>query len=708
MPRRALACAILTVAATGQADNLPLEEIVVSASKREASRMEVAGSVTVLSAGLLRAEGVGDIRAAQSLLPAMRLQQENTSTQVFIRGIGSNLDFPQLDAPSAVHLNGAYVPREANSTALFDLAQLEVLPGPQGTLYGRSTLGGIVNASFTRPGESESAYLLLEAGNYDSRRATAAGDVAVSRDLILRLATDYQYRDGYMASGADSQDNLAGRLSLLWAPGDRFSAYAWLNVADMDGSPANLVVKGVDPDTGDLAANSFLQSDPWDDTIPAPWDAFLPSGQPRAESYRDYRNRLAGAELSYRFSPGLTLSYLPVVTDFTVSSNYWLGAFPANKTDSYRQQIHELRLHGSAPWGDWLAGLYGYRMDSDGYFMFGGFDRIALPGPAGLPTPVSIVDDNRIEGLAAFGEAEFAVGAKWRLTLGGRLSRDRRTGHGRFFDGSGLAPYDSDEDYAHVDFKVALSRDIGDRLTAYGTVQSGYMPGTFNPFASTTEQSNVVEEAELISYAIGLKGALGPIASGSVEAFYYHYDGLFGSAFNTVVNATQTFNVEQTEVHGVQLELSLAPSPLGELNLSGAWIRARYTDFDLPDGTASFDGFQAQYAPEWSWVLRYHRDFHIAAGRLRAAVNSRYESSFWADFAHTPGGRQRAARKTNAQLTWYPEASDWSVGLWVRNIEDEAVIAATAGGSNLPPNPDGATAFLEAPRTWGLRFTLDL
>ena len=708
MPRCINLLAVIALVATAQAENSVLEEVVVSASKREASRNDVPGSVTVLSSELLRAEGVGDIRAAQSLLPAVRLQQENTSTQVFIRGIGSNLDFPQLDAPSAVHLNGVYVPREANSTALFDLAQLEILPGPQGTLYGRSTLGGVVNASFARPGDGEPGYLLLEAGNYDSRRVTAATDLTLGRDLIARAAADSQNRDGYMRSGADALDNLAGRLSLLWTPGDRFSAYAWANVADMDGSPANLVVKGVDPQTGDLSPDSYLRSDPWNDTFPAPWDGFLPFGQPQAESYRDYRNRLFGGEFSYRLSPDLTLSYLPAYTDFKVSSNYWLGAFPANKTDSYEQQIHELRLRGNAQWGDWLAGLYAYRMDSDGFFMFGGFDRIALPGPTGLPVPVSIVDGNRIEGIAAFGEAEFALGTDWRLTLGGRLSGDHREGHGRFFDGTGLAPYAADDDYDALDFKVALNRRLGNGLVAYAAVQTGYMPGTFNPFASTPVQSNRVDQAELVSYSLGLKGAFTDIASGSVEAFYYDYDGLFGSSFNTIINATQTFNVEQTEVHGVQLELTATLSPRNELSLSGAWIRARYTDFDLPDGTASFDGFQAQYAPEWFWVLRYHHDFDIAGGRLRAAASSRYESSFWADFSHTPGGRQQAARKSNAQLTWYPPDDSWNLGLWVKNIEDEAVIAATAGGSNLPPNPDGATAFLEAPRTWGLRLNIDL
>ena len=118
MYRRLLACAVATLSTVApQAENLPLEEVVITVSKREATRLEVPGTVAVFDAGLLREEGVGDIRAAQALLPAMRLQQENTSTQVYIRGIGSTLDFPQLDPPSSLHLNGVYVPREANSTA---------------------------------------------------------------------------------------------------------------------------------------------------------------------------------------------------------------------------------------------------------------------------------------------------------------------------------------------------------------------------------------------------------------------------------------------------------------------------------------------------------------------------------------------------------------------------------------------------------------
>lgn len=712
----AAALGVLTLGAAVGSAAQGLEEVVISVQKREQSAQDAPALISVLSADVLRAEGISDARALQSLLTGVRLQAENTSTQIFLRGVGSNLDFPQLDPPTSLHLNGVYVPREATSTALFDLAQVEVLPGPQSTLYGRSSLGGTVNANFARPSGDNSGELLLEAGNFDLAHLTVAQNLAASDKLALRVAANYRYSDGFMASGADAADDLATRLSLDYTPGDRWSIYAWTQRAQLDGSPPNLVVKGVDPATGALSPNAWLRSDPWNDRLPAPWSEFLPFGQPQAGNYRAYRNRMSGAEIRYQISDALTLSYLPAYTDFAVSSNYWLAALPANKTDAYTQHIHELRLNGTPRWGEWLAGLYAYRMDSEGYFMFGGFDTVQLPGPSGLPVPVSIVDANRLEGLALFGEAVIDLGQQWQLTVGGRYSEDERRGRGRFLSATGadetaaddagavLAPYDAAGDYDRLDFKLSLVRHLGEQLNAYASVQTAYMPGTFNPYASTELASNLVDQAELTGYSAGIKGELPAHALRfQAELYFYDYDGLFGSAYNTVLNATQTFNVDKTEVLGAQLELSWSPSAADHFTLSVSRMRARYVDFELPDGSASFDGFQAQYAPDWSAVLRYQREVPLRQGTLRLGLSSRYESAFFADFRHTPGGRQQAARKSNAQLSWLSPDRHWELGLWVRNIENEAVIAATAGGSNIPPNPDGATAFLEPPRSVGLR-----
>ena len=123
----------------------------------------------------------------------------------------------------------------------------------------------------------------------------------------------------------------------------------------------------------------------------------------------------------------------------------------------------------------------------------------------------------------------------------------------------------------------------------------------------------------------------------------------------------------------------------------------------MPDGTANYDGYQLQYAPDWTVNAGYTHDVRWSKGYLRAKAGSRYEDSFYADFGHTPGGRQQPTIKTDASLTYYPAVGGWSAGVWIKNIENVAVIAATAGGSNIPVLAAGATAFLEPPRTYGLR-----
>jgi iron complex outermembrane receptor protein len=143
------------------------------------------------------------------------------------------------------------------------------------------------------------------------------------------------------------------------------------------------------------------------------------------------------------------------------------------------------------------------------------------------------------------------------------------------------------------------------------------------------------------------------------------------------------------------------------MNLSVGYVHGRYKDFTLPDGS-NYNGFQLQYAPTWTVSAGYSHDFALAGGYLRAKVGTRYESAFFADFNHTPGGRQQPYMKSDASLTYHPDNAKWSLGIWIKNIENEPVIAATAGGSNIPFNPLAASSFLEAPRTFGLRATLSL
>src|SRR3984957_10131329 len=208
-----------------------LEEVVVTATKQTTSLQKTPAAVTVLSGDSLISAGVTDIRAAQDFVPSVRFQSEGTSTEIYIRGVGGSLDDPQVEPPTSFNFNGIYVPREATSVPLYDVNQIEVLPGPQGTLYGRSSLGGTVNVNFNRPTKEYQTRVELEAGDYSLFHVSAVQNLPVGQTFAARLAVDDLQHRGYQPSGADSQRDFSGRLGALYEPNDQFSIYLWDQIA---------------------------------------------------------------------------------------------------------------------------------------------------------------------------------------------------------------------------------------------------------------------------------------------------------------------------------------------------------------------------------------------------------------------------------------------------------------------------------------------
>src|SRR5216684_5062957 len=261
MPRIALityACSILlgtaiaptAFAAAAAEPTDALQEIIVTAEKQTENLQKTAAAVTVVTADILVDAGITDLREAEKLVPSVRFQAEGDNTQVFIRGVGANLDFPNVEPNVAFNFAGIYLPREADSAAFFDVQQLEILPGPQGTLYGRSAIGGTINLTPTKPGFNNEGETLLEAGNYSAVHVTVTQNVKASDSVALRAAADYTRNSGFMVTGADSKNDPSLRLSAIIDPNDRLSIYLWAQGAQKNGYHSNLVNKGTDPATG--------------------------------------------------------------------------------------------------------------------------------------------------------------------------------------------------------------------------------------------------------------------------------------------------------------------------------------------------------------------------------------------------------------------------------------------------------------------------
>lgn len=672
----------------GESDQAGLSEIVVTAEKRSESAQKTAAAVTAVTAETLVEKGVGDLRAVQSLVPSARFQQEGTSTQVFLRGIGSNLDFANVEQVVSFNFNGVYIPREGTSAPFFDIERVEVLPGPQGTLYGRNAVGGTVNASFVRPKDEAGFSGVLEGGNFDLVHGTAIVNTPLGDNFAARLGVDYTHTKGYMKSGADGKDDLAIRLGLLYDANAGFDMYLWGYFVDKSGTAPNLVNKGTDPNTFAYSENSFLRPNPWDDTRTGALAPLAPFGQPQAEPL-NYKNYVIGSEINIDLGDSATVTYIPSYFDLNLDYDYWLGGVPAFYDIAYEQTTHELRVAGETEKLKWIAGVYYYWMSVIQ-------DVRVLPG-----TPFEGIYFNNNKGIktgiAAFGQATYSVSSDVRVIIGGRYSSDKAEAAGISYL---LQPYTFDRKFNRFDVKAGIEADVGPASMAYATFQTGYTPGTYNPFPATPGNDNLVKPAKLKSFTAGIKNRfLDNRLQLNVEAYYYDYRDLYIQAFDQSKLFNPIFNAKKVEIYGVQADLKFKPSEADVLSLNVSYNHARNKDFTTPDGQ-NFNGFSPAYAADWTVAAEYSRDFDIgSSGYLRAQADARYESPFFADFIHNLGTRQQAYIKANASLTYYADSGRWNLGAWIKNITNEPVIAATAFAGI----PGPATAYLEPPRTYGLR-----
>jgi len=666
-----------------------LQEIIVTAEKQTRNLQKTAAAVTVISADTLIDSGVDNLREAQKLVPSVRFQAEGNNTQVIVRGVGAVLDFQNVEPNVAFNFAGIYIPREATSAGFFDVAQFEVLPGPQGTLYGRSAIGGTINLTPTRPGFNNDGTAILEVGNYSAVHATVTQNLRASDTVALRAAVDYNRNDGVMKTGADSKDDVSARLSALINPNDRLSIYVWGQAAAKYGRTANLVNKGTEPVSGGYCEPCFLHSDAWDDTRTG---AFAqPFGEPAAEK-NNYRTAMLGGQIDYAFD-GMTLSYIPSYLYLNTVPVYWLSAIQSINSAHYNQITQELRLASTGAGAlKWLGGIYFYNVRNSGQFTL--FANL----PFGF-----LQDDvaaNRLKGYAAFGQGTYSFTDTLRVTLGARASSTNRTANGNSPLAVGGLPYTFDKTYGHIDWKVGVEKDLLPKVMLYGAVQTGYQPGTFNELPNTPTFSNEVKASRLLAYTAGIKSRWwDDRVQINDEIFYYDYRNLLIQSYDISAPFNAIFNAKKVAIKGNQLDILARVFTADEVNLNLGYSHARNVDFITPNGQ-NFNGFQLAYAPDLTATAGYTHNIPLGSATLRAHIDWRFESAWYGDYVHNRGTRQNPSNKGDGSLTY--DASTWSVGVWVKNIQNKVVIAATAAAGI----PGPATSYLDEPRTYGLRFSV--
>lgn len=679
---------VLAAGADTDSSGEALEEITVTAEKQTENLQKTAAEVSTLSADDIVNSGVTDLRQAQMMTPAVRFQAEGNNTQVFVRGVGANLDFANIEPNVAFNFAGIYLPREATSAAFFDVAQMEVLPGSQGTLYGRSAIGGTIVLTPAKPEFNNDGESLLEAGNYGAVHVMSTQNVRVSDSVALRGAIDYQFNEGFETTGADSKNDISARLSSILKPLDNLTVYVYGQLADKFGNTENLVNKGTNPATGAYCEPCFLQSNPWNDTRTGQFAT--PYGTPEAEK-NHYRTYMVGAQVDYNFG-NITLSYIPSYLFLDAHPLYWLSAIESTNIAHYNQLEQELRLSGDNFGLKWLLGVEFFNSRNSGSeYLF-------------TNEPFSFyqtdIDADRLLGYAGFGQATYSVTDSFRIIGGARASSTQRTANGYEVVALGGLPYTFDKTYDHVDWKAGVEQDLAPSVMVYAIVQTGFQAGTFNALPNTATYSNEVKPEELRSYTVGLKSRwLDERLQINDELYYYDFHNLIIQAYDISAPYNLIFNGDKVGVKGNQLDILARVFSQDQLHADVSYSRARNVRVVDTNGV-SYNGLAPAYTPDWVIEGGYTHNIPLGAATLRAEVNWRYESQWWADYVHNKGTEQSPDNKVDMSLTY--DHTNWTVGAWVKNVSNNAVIAATAAAGI----PGPATAYMEDPRTYGVRVTV--
>jgi iron complex outermembrane receptor protein len=628
---------MVVAASIGVAQAQVLEEVVVTAQKREQKVSDVGISVTAFTGDQLKALNVSSTTQISEQTPGLIVTQfgGGTATVFNVRGAGQ-LDFDdQQEAPVAVYLDGAYVSFLAGvGFNFFDLDRVEVLRGSQGTLFGRNATAGLVQVISKKPVDHEEGYVEVTDGSYGMRKVEAAFNQPISDTLSARLSYYHESNNGYIenSSGPNGGDinNNSARLQLLYKPTDQLSILfaGRVGIDDSDGqiysvhagvTQPNGVVQLVQP-YGPVSPSSYVAycaglsalnfvPGPAGGTNPASGDCYNGAANNRgpfqastdAPSYFRRHQYEGTVTVDYTVGPG-TLTSVTDYQDFRKqyaedSDSTPLDLFQYQQTLVASQRSEELRYAATTSWGRYIAGAYLLQIRDRGGALLDAFNTLGISWQNAYQLTTTT--------YAGFTQVEYNIAPTLTAILGGRWTEDAK----RFdigvtcgfstvqsFDptpancevlaplvqGTGLPVTTHNEGNwsgnAEIDWKPAAGQ------LAYGKVVRGYKAGGFNGGISNLFLASAAHYGpELpLTYEVGAKTQLfDQKARLDISLFYTDYKGF--QTFTVVGPNTVVFNTH-AKMKGSEIELVLNPWKGWDILLGASLLDAKQLGVEGPGG----------------------------------------------------------------------------------------------------------------------------
>ncbi|WP_195908471.1 TonB-dependent receptor [Novosphingobium sp. Gsoil 351] len=704
-------------------------EIVVTAQRRAESVQDVPISITALTGETLTRAGITDTESLSTLTPGL-LVQRSVVGQIRIRGIGNENYTIAGDPGVAVHSDGVYVARAAAGLFdLYDVERVEVLRGPQGTLYGRNATGGVVNVIPNRPGPEFAARMNASYGNYDALRIDGMVNAPLGDAFAVRVAGLRNRRDGFTRNtNAAAQARSFGRLDSkdVWAVRGQIAttgsgpfearltaeynhddsnlpAYKYLNrptalpTSDFGGGAAaftkdNLRVVNQGIELAIPGTNRSVGSN--------------------ADVFKTFQTGLA-LHLSYDFGP-VTLSSISGYRD--TKFNYLddgdgADIFYVNylQQDASKQYSQELQLAGGGGRFEWLLGAFYFRETGDSF--------IALPFPFGanLPFYITIDGSAKTRALAGYGELRFAATDRLKITLGGRYSSERRKARYRYeinFGAPFVANPDLKDTFNAFTPRLVVNYEASDDVNLYASATRGFKSGGFNLLAIQPG----FDPEKLWSYEAGIKTTFaGGRGSLNADVFYTDYKDV---QVQQIVNLQSVLtNAAAATIKGGEIELAYRPLGGFEVGGSLAYLDATYDNFCTGDPTQpaapisagctaanpiDLAGNRFPRAPKWTLAGNLGYTFELGnAGSLALRADARYQSrTFFTQF-NRPLISQKGYTTVNARATWTSDDERFTFGAFVNNLFDKDYFTEVLESGAFNPQLVGQ-AYVAPPRTYGV------
>lgn len=743
-------------AASSQDSAYGVGDIVVTAQRREESLQKIALAVAAVSAADLDKAGVADVTGLTKLVPSLIVQPATgTSVGFYLRGVGSLVGNAFTENPVAFNYNQVYIARPAALLGTFyDLERVEVLKGPQGTLYGRNATGGAINVIPKRPEfDRFGGSFNLEVGNYSAIRAQAAVNLPLGENAAFRLAGQVANRDGYLSDGYDDENGQALRGSLRVEQGvvsatlvaDYFhqggqgtGSVLVPSVFAPNAPPVDDRIGSADP-RSTSALQAAILANPF---LPPPVKIVNPTLNGVALAKQDgfvdsdFWGVSANVDVDLGFA---TLTVIPAYRDSRPNYLTYNGGYYGRVTEVAKQKSVEVRLSSNGD-GAFRYVIGGYYFDEEQQ-SFNHFVQGQV-----LSTKFAVDLENRSKAL--FGQATYEIVPNFRLLAGVRYSHERKVANigltqTGIFAGRPVDPFNNtvspvvvsgDKGFEKVTWKGGFEWDAGANNLLYANVATGFKSGGF--FVATLD--NTFAPEKITAYTLGSKNSfIGNRLKINLEVFYWDYKdqqiNYIGPTRNVdamgnlvVGSGLVTTNAGKSRIYGAEVEMNFQVTRNDMLMANVQYLNGKYTDFTFtalgatpprttctttanpafpaPAGQTAFvvncSGKPQINTPEWSANLGYEHVFAVAESMdLVFGARTKIESSRFLAIDYLPEERQGSYMTSDLYLTLKGAEGKWSITGFVNNVEDETIYA----GTSLRPVYPAVFNILRPPRTYGVR-----